>query len=81
MDVSLKFPSDAEVIAEEAARFRALSPAERMRVIRDLLNAGSLIMRQSPNAEFMRAYSAEQEELAQKAVKEFIARHIPNQAL
>jgi hypothetical protein len=75
MDIPLRFPSDAEVIAEEAARFRALLPAERMRVIRDLLNAGSLMMRQSPKAEFMRAYSEEQEELAQKAVKQFIARH------
>lgn len=76
MDVQLHFPSDAAVAAEEAARFRALSPAERMRVIRDTLNAGELLMRQSPKADFLRAYAAEQEELRQRAVRAFMARHV-----
>jgi hypothetical protein len=75
MKLPINFPSDADVAAEEAARFRALAPAERMRVIRDLLTAGEMLMRQSPKADFMRAYTAQQEELAQQAVKEFIARH------
>lgn len=77
MDLPIKFPSDADVIAEEAARFRALSPEQRMRAIRGILETGALLMRQSPNAEFLRAHTLEQEELAQKAIKEFIARHAP----
>lgn len=47
MDLPIKFPSDADVIAEEAARFPALTPQERMRSIRGLLEAGALMMRQS----------------------------------
>jgi hypothetical protein len=75
MDLPVKFPSDAEIIAEEAARFRALSPAMRMQSIRGLLAAGALMMRRSPKAAFLRAYTLEQEDRARQAVKEFIARH------
>jgi hypothetical protein len=75
VDLPIKFPSDADVIAEEVARFRALSPAERLRSIRGLLTAGALMMRRSPRAAFLREYTREQEERARQAVKEFIARH------
>lgn len=75
MNVPIKFPSEAEVIIEEAARFRALSPAARLRAIRGLLAAGALMMRQSPKAAFLREYTVEQEDRARQAVKEFLARH------
>jgi hypothetical protein len=75
MDLPLKFPNDADVIAEEAARFRAMSPEDRMRSLRGILRAGALVMRRSTNAEFSREYAREQEEIARQAVKEFIARH------
>jgi hypothetical protein len=75
MDVPIRFPSDADVIIEEVARFRALSPEERVRCIRGLIEAGALVLRRSPKAEFLREYTLEQENLARQAVKEFIARH------
>jgi len=75
MELPIKFPSDASVIAEEVAHFRALSPEERMRSIRGLLSAGALMMAQSPRAEFLREYTRQQEELARNAFKEFVARH------
>jgi hypothetical protein len=75
MDLPIKFPDDAQVIAEEAARFRALSPAQRIEVIRGLLEAGALMIQRSPKAAFLRAYALEQERLGRQAVKEFIARH------
>ena len=65
MDWPLRFPSDADLIAEEAARFRVLSPEDQVRAIRDMLYVGGMLMRQSPHAEFLRAYSEEQENLAQ----------------
>lgn len=77
MELPVRFPNDADVIAEEAARFRALSPDERMRVIRELLNAGEQLIRLSPRAEFLRQYKEQQEMLAQQAFKDFIARHAP----
>ncbi len=75
MNLPIKFPSDAEVIAEETARFRALSPEDRLRAFRGLLAAGALMLRQSPKAAFLRDYTRDQEERARQAVKEFLARH------
>ena len=75
MKLPIKFPSDAEVIIEEVARFRALSPEGRVRSIRSLVAAGALMMRQSPKAAFLREYALDQENRARQAVKEFLVRH------
>ncbi len=75
MNLPVKFPTDTEVILEEVARFRALTPQERLRSIRGILNAGALILRKSPKAAWLKQYSEEQELLAQRGTREFIARH------
>ena len=75
MDLPIRFPSDAEVIAEEAARFRALTPENRVRLIRGLLAAGAMMMRQSPKTAFLREDTMQQENRARQAVKEFLERH------
>ena len=75
LELSIKFPNDSDVIAEEARRFRALSAPDRMRAIRGLLEAGALMMRNSPKAAFLQTYTLQQEEAARKAIKDFIARH------
>ena len=75
MNLPLKFPADADVIAEEVTRFRALSPEQRVRSLRGLLAAGALMMRRSPKAAFLREYTQQQEDRARQAVKEFLARH------
>ena len=75
MDLPLEFPSDVEVIAEEVARFRALSTEQRMRVIREIFEAGAMMMRHSPNAAYLRQYALEQKELERQAIRDIIARH------
>lgn len=75
MNLPVSFPSDVQVIAEEAARFRSLSPSDRIQVIRSILSAGALMMKRSPKADFLREYTLKQEELAQQAVRDFMARH------
>jgi hypothetical protein len=75
MKLPVAFPSDIEVITEEVARFRALSPEARMRSIRGLLAAGALMIERSPKAAFLREYTRQQEDQARQAVKEFLARH------
>ncbi len=75
MNSPIQFPSDADVIIEETQRFRALSPEDRMRVIRGLLNAGALMLNQSPKAAIIRQQALEQKNLARQAIREFIARH------
>ena len=75
MNLPIQFPSDADVVIEETARFRALSPEDRLRSIRALLAAGALMMRQAAKSPFLREYNLEQENQARRAVKEFIERH------
>jgi hypothetical protein len=75
MDLPMKFPSDSEVILEDVATFRALSPRDQIQAIRGLLNAGDHIRRISPTADWAKQYAEEQELLAQRNIREFIARH------
>ncbi len=75
MDLPVKFPSETEVILEDVASFRALSPDEQLRCFRGMVNAGELMLRNAPNAAWLEEYSVEQERLAQRSIREFIARH------
>jgi hypothetical protein len=75
MELPVKFPSDTEVILEEVARFRRLSPRERIRTILDMVDFGARLQRMSPNSAWMRGYTEDQERLAQQRIREFIARH------
>jgi hypothetical protein len=76
MILPVKFPSDIELIAEESARFRALSSKERMQAIIGILDAGELMLQNSPSAEFLKQYAEAQELAAKIAIQEFIARHV-----
>jgi hypothetical protein len=75
VDLPIKFPSDSEVILEDVARFRALTPREQLQAIRGLLKAGDHIREVSPTADWAKQYAEEQELLAQRNIREFIARH------
>jgi len=75
MRLPVQFPDEADVIAEEAERFARLSSEERMRLIRGLLDAGALMLRNSPRSQYLTEYAAEQERASHQAVKEFLARH------
>ena len=75
MDLPVKFPSETEVILEDVARFRVLSPEDRIRSFRSFLKSASSIARRSPKAAWARQYAEEQEILAQKNIREFMARH------
>ena len=75
MDLPVKFPSETEVILEDVARFRALSPEERIRSFRGFLKSAALIATRSPKAAWAKEYAEDQEVLAQKNIREFLARH------
>jgi hypothetical protein len=75
MELPVKFPSETDVILEDVARFRALTPRERFRALQGLLEAGDLIRQKSPNAAWAKRYAEEQERLARRAFREFLARH------
>jgi hypothetical protein len=75
MDLPVKFPSETQVILDDVARFRALTPAERIQTIRSMLADGAFLLSKSPKAAWAKQYSEEQELLAQRNIREFIARH------
>ena len=75
MDLPVKFPSETEVILEDVARFRALSPEDLIRSYRGFLRSAALIAMRSPKARWAVQYAEEQEILAQKNIREFLARH------
>jgi hypothetical protein len=75
MDLPVKFPSETEVILEDVARFRALTPRQQIEALHSLLNAGDHIRRISPKVAWAQLYAEEQELLAQRNIREFIARH------
>ena len=75
MDLPIKFPSETEVILEDVARFRALSPVERIRSFRGFLKSAARIARRSPKADWAAKYAEEQEMAAQENVREFLTRH------
>lgn len=75
MDLPVKFPTEAEVILEDVARFRTLSPKERFEVLRGMLRMGDRIERMSPQAAWAKQYALEQELLAQQNTREFFKRH------
>jgi hypothetical protein len=75
MDIPIRFPSETEVILEDVARFRALSPAERVQSIRGMLATGAHMMRISPKAAWASQYAEEQKLLERRNIREFIARH------
>ena len=71
----LHFPSDADVVADEAARFREATPAERMRAIRSALSGGATLIARSPKRAFLEAYRQRQEDLARQEITRFVVRH------
>lgn len=75
MKLPIPFPSDADVVADEARRFHALSSDDRLQLIRGLLDTGALMIRVSPRSAFLREHAAQQEQEGRRAVLEFIARH------
>lgn len=75
MDLPVKFPSETEVILDEVARSRALSPRDRVRAYRGFLISSSRIASKLPKAEWARQYDEEQELIAQRNIREFITRH------
>lgn len=75
MELPIPFPSDAEVIREEVARFRALTPDERAHLVRGMLNTGHSLMRHSPRSAFLREQTEFQEALAIELFREVNARY------
>jgi hypothetical protein len=74
-ELPYRFPKQADVIHEQAVRFRRLSPTARGLAIVDLIASGRRLMAESPKREFAARQRAAQEEEWPRAQKELFARH------
>ena len=75
MNLPIQFPSDADVIAEEVARFRALSPEARVRELGEMVRLYQFLLAQSSRPEVVARLAQEDEDRGRRAVEEFAARH------
>ncbi len=76
MHLPINFPSDSEVIAEEAAKFRALSPEKRVQVLGEMFLLYRFLEDNSPNQEALARVAREEEDRQRRAIEEFNARHV-----
>ncbi len=75
MNLPINFRDPADVIAEEAARFRALSPAAQIRAIMECIRIGEMERAASGRKVELDRLDEEEKRLERQAIKDFIARH------
>ena len=75
MNLPIRFPNDADVIAADAARFRALTAEEQVRKLGSCFQDYLSLRMVSGRAEQIDRFAEEEERLEWKAILEFAARH------
>jgi hypothetical protein len=75
VNLPIKFPSDAAVIAQEVARFRALSPEERLHTLNEMFRLYHFLRTTSARPEALARLACEDEARGRIAIEEFVARH------
>jgi len=75
VQLPIRFPSNAEVIAEEVARFRALSPENRLRALDEMFRLYHFLVAMSARPEALARLAQEDEERGRTAIEEFAAHH------
>ena len=75
MDFPIKFPHPADVIAEEAERFRSLSVAERAREFAEVLEVGRRQLEENPRRAEIEAQILESELAWQAAQRRVFKRY------
>ena len=75
MNLPIRFPNDADVIYEDAARFRALASEEKIRQLGSSFQDYRSLRELSGRAEQIDRFAEEEERLEWQAVLDFAARH------
>lgn len=75
MELPIRFPNNADVIAEDAARFRALSPEGRVRALDECVRLYEFLRLTSGRPERIDQVVEEDTRREWKAIQEFAARH------
>lgn len=71
----IRFPDDSDTIAEDGARFRKLSPAEKVREVCEMVRVYDFLAAHSSQPEASARLAEEEENCGRRAIEEFAARH------
>jgi hypothetical protein len=75
MELPIKFSAETQVILDDVAGYQAMSPQERVEVLKRILREGAYLISISPHAAEIRQYFDDQAELQRRNILEFLARH------
>ena len=75
MELPIQFPNESDVIYDEAMRFRALSPAQKIHEINEAFRLYQFLRTSSGRAEQIDLYAEEMERLGRQSIQEFASRH------
>ncbi len=75
MNLPIEFPTDADVIAEESARFRRLAPDVQAREVCEMVRVYYFLLDRSPIREKIVQIAEEEENRGRRAIEQFAARH------
>ena len=75
VNLPIRFPNDADVIAEDAARFRALSDDGRVHALDECFRDYHFLLAASGRSEELTRYAEEEERQGRDAILEFVSRH------
>jgi hypothetical protein len=75
MKLPIRFPDHTEVIAQDAARFQALSPVEQVQELGEMFEVYKFLEDTSAKREALVRLALEEEERGREAIKEFVSRH------
>jgi hypothetical protein len=75
MDLPIRFPDEADIIAEEAARFRALSGEAKVRALGDCFQDYLFLATASGRKDELDRFAEEEDRLRRQAIQDFAARH------
>ena len=75
MNLPIRFPKDEDVIADEVARFRALTPEERVRTLGEMVRMYHFLADHAARPEAVTRIATAEEVCGRAAIEEFVARH------
>ena len=75
MHLPIKFATEAEVIAADVARFRALSPEQRLQNLDEMLSLYHFLSTSAARPEVLARLARQDEESGRMAIQEFVRRH------
>ena len=74
-NLPIKFPNRADVIAQQVADFRALTPTQRVHELDEMFRLYHFLLNSSGRSEMLQQFADREEERGRTQILEFVASH------